>query len=195
MRSNESLPTLCLMNWNHCESGTAQSFMSPKYPDWFQKRRRESRRMRKERNKSFLFIYLFLLGADCLWTHLSPSVPSPRVTCAINLDHYPWNWGLGGGGVGLLLYSQVERQHFLSVSLTLHSNFCLDLCYFHIWIQALPHNIQNHLHLLNTHHPQPYPHPLPCSSSSSKDLGRQTPLPPQRAQRTQVPEGQKSCTC
>lgn len=94
MRSNESLQASCLMNWNHCKGETHGKFSLTRatLPD--SGRENENNKKRGGCKKGgqvfpvfFSNIYLFWPTADCFWTHLSPSVPPQRVTCAINLNH------------------------------------------------------------------------------------------------------------
>lgn len=95
MRSNESLQGLCLMNWNHCKGETHGEFNLTRttLPDSGREnenKKRGGRGMEEGRTSLpcfFFNIYLFWPTADCFWTHLSPSVPPQRVTCAINLNH------------------------------------------------------------------------------------------------------------
>lgn len=118
--------------------------------------------------------------------------------------------GRGGGGV---LYGQVERQqpHFLLISSpSLYSHLhCTWFCVTSTSEFRLSHlDIHIHLHfslpillplstLLLSGFEWSHPLPSPSYLQSQQLLrpGQTETILPQKAQRTQVPEGQQSCTC
>lgn len=81
MRANESLQT----------SDTVSDTW-PSLTLWHNEKKKTENQGKEQ---VFLFYWFMFRAADCLWTHLSPSVPPQRTVPAINPDHQWWNTGRG----------------------------------------------------------------------------------------------------
>lgn len=89
MRSNESLQSSPLMD----QKRTQPRPRNPRYSSTQDEKEDREPRRRTSLRHSFIF-----RAADCLRTHLSPSVPPQRMAPAINPNHEWWNNGVSAGG-------------------------------------------------------------------------------------------------